>query len=118
MQGKPMKYKLLYRGTDNNFTAVNFHKFFDSKGSTITLLKSGKGKIFGGYTDIPWSAKGGWRKRNAKSFLFTMDAEGQLTKLGSKDGRNETYHDKDYLVCFGDTLTVYAKLNRRMDSIA
>ena len=105
--GKPMKFKLLYRGTDNVFSAVQFHKKCDSKGSTLTLLKSSKGKIFGGYTDIPWSSWGGWRKRNSKAFLFNMNMEGHFMKLINKEGRNETYHHKDYLVCFGDTLSVY-----------
>ena len=47
-----------------------------------------------------------------------MNAEGYMIKLTSKEGRNETYHDKDYLICFGDTLSVYNKLNRKQDSIA
>ena len=116
---QPMRFKLLYRGSDNNFSASSFHKKCDSKGSTLTLLKSTKGRLFGGFTDIPWSSWGGWRKRNHKSFLFTINScNGATTKLANKEGRNETYHDKEYLVCFGDTLSIYNQLNSRLDSIA
>jgi len=45
---------LILRGTDDGFEAEAFHNKCDNQGETLTIIKSGMGKIFGGYTDIPW----------------------------------------------------------------
>ena len=51
---KVKKFKLLYRGSRNGFKALDFHRCCDNQGCTFTIIKSEMGKIFGGYTDIPW----------------------------------------------------------------
>ena len=51
---KKYKSTLIFRGTDDGFEAEAFHKKCDNQGETLTIIKSGMGKIFGGYTDIPW----------------------------------------------------------------
>ena len=51
--------KLLFRGSEDGFTAEKFHKLCDAKGPTLTVIKSernyeGKDFIFGGYTSLSW----------------------------------------------------------------
>ena len=48
--------KLLYRASRDGWAASNFHSCCDSKGPTVTVIKSGN-YIFGGYTDQSWDGK-------------------------------------------------------------
>ena len=50
-------YVLLYRASRNGWTAANFHSCCDSKGPTVTVIKSGN-YIFGGYTEEQWDQPG------------------------------------------------------------
>ena len=55
--------KLLYRASENEYSASQFHKLCDGKGTTITIIESDFGNIFGGYTNIPWASQG-WEVSN------------------------------------------------------
>ena len=51
-------YALLYRASRDGRAAANFHSYCDSKGPTVTVVKSGN-YVFGGYTEEQWqSGKG------------------------------------------------------------
>ena len=47
---------LIYRGSEDGFTAAVFHSKCDQKGPTLIIIKSEFGKIFGGFTDIDWNS--------------------------------------------------------------
>lgn len=48
------------RGTEDGFTAEQFHKLCDRKGPTLTVIRSGetgsidKDYVFGGFTTQSW----------------------------------------------------------------
>jgi len=48
---------LIYRASHNGWAATNFHSCCDDKGPTVTVVKSGNGYIFGGYTEQHWKCK-------------------------------------------------------------
>ena len=48
--GKDVNFQLLYKASQDGWTAANFHTKCDNKGATITLIKSEFGKTFGGFT--------------------------------------------------------------------
>ena len=48
--------RLIYRGSEDGFTAAVFHSKCDKKGPTFLIIKSEFGKIFGGFTDIEWDS--------------------------------------------------------------
>ena len=50
-------YVLLYRASQNGWTAANFHSCCDGKGPTVTVIKSGN-YVFGGYTEEKWDQPG------------------------------------------------------------
>ena len=50
-------YVLLYRASQNGWTAANFHSYCDGKGPTVTVIKSGN-YVFGGYTEEQWDQPG------------------------------------------------------------
>ena len=51
------EFRLIYRGSIHSMKAAAFHKNCDNKGSTLSIIKSDKGSIFGLWTDISWSSK-------------------------------------------------------------
>ena len=57
-----MKYpSLLYSAEDDGWTAAKFHELCDGKGSTLVLIESEHGCIFGGSTNNSWAGNG-WCK--------------------------------------------------------
>ena len=56
--------KLLYRASRDGWTASNFHSCCDSKGPTVTVIKSAN-YIFGGYTDRSWDCRSYFRALRA-----------------------------------------------------
>jgi hypothetical protein len=67
------KFNLLYRGSRDGWKWKNFHDWCDNKGPTISLVRSSKGKICGGYTSVSWACPiyGRVHKDNS-SFLFSV----------------------------------------------
>jgi hypothetical protein len=66
---------LLYRASENNFSAIEFHKKCDNFAETITLIETEYGKIIGGYTPLAWnSSKKHWAAdKTMSSFIFSVD---------------------------------------------
>ena len=50
------KWKLLFKASQDGFTAQAFHGRCDNKGPTVTIVKSGN-NIFGGFTENSWHSK-------------------------------------------------------------
>ena len=51
------KWKLLYRASEHQYSAESFHEYCDNKGSTLIIIKSNGGWIFGGYTTKSWDGE-------------------------------------------------------------
>lgn len=58
MLAKEYKSKLIFRGSEDGFTAQSFHNECDYYGITLTVIQSDKNFIFGAFTDIPWDNEG------------------------------------------------------------
>ena len=55
------KYKLIFRASENGYSAQKFHENCDNKGATLTIIKSNWGNIFGGYVSKSWTPnKASW----------------------------------------------------------
>ena len=67
---KLCELNLIYRGSRDGFTAKAFHSNCDNKSPTISIIKSVKNKIFGGYTEKTWEGNG--YKNDDKAFLFSF----------------------------------------------
>ncbi|KAK8805792.1 hypothetical protein WA158_002448 [Blastocystis sp. Blastoise] len=96
--GKEKKWKLLFRASEHDDLANEFHKYCDHKGETVTIIKH-KGhnnhiNIFGGYTDQDWDSSCEW-KPHSKEFLFTLSNEHGIppTKY------DYIYSDRSYGIC-------------------
>ena len=56
--GNDYKWKLLYRASEHDYTNESFHEYCDNKGSTLVVIKSSNGCVFGGYTTQSWGGRG------------------------------------------------------------
>ena len=70
----PKKLILLFRASENNFSASKFHKMCDGKGPTLTIVRSTSKKLFGGYASKSWFS-GDKYEVASDSFLFSLDKE-------------------------------------------
>ena len=50
-------FKLLFKTTHDGFGSADFHKKCDGKGANISIIKSDKQCIFGGYSSNSWHKK-------------------------------------------------------------
>ena len=65
------QFKLLYRASRDGFDALSFHAKCDHQPSTLTVIKTTKGYIFGGFTALAWESIGK-HKADPSSFLFSL----------------------------------------------
>lgn len=96
--------KLLYKASRDGFSAQMFHNLCDNRGATITVIKTDNGKVFGAYTDIPWTS-GEYKKKVAgkgNSFLWAMDTNNKMVKFKCLKPDAEVYHYADRLPVFGE----------------
>ena len=49
------KWRLVYRGTRDGFSAYNFHSRCNWIANTLTIVQSETNNIFGGFTTKPWT---------------------------------------------------------------
>ena len=52
------QWRLIYRASEHGYTASSFHECCNDKESTLIVIKSSGGWLFGGYTTQSWSGDG------------------------------------------------------------
>ena len=65
------QFKLLYRASRDGFAAADFHAKCDNHPRTLTIIKTTKGYIFGGYTSVAWNSASTW-KADRNAFIFSL----------------------------------------------
>ena len=112
---------MIFRGKKNGFKAEAFHNCCDNKGPTLTIVKSEKEKVFGAYTDIPWSSKMGYNNGNGNTFVFSLRDDLNFVKLKCLEKSDEVYHHRDILTSIGymeSGFTIYDDCNINERSIS
>jgi hypothetical protein len=106
----PYKFKLLLRGSRDEFTPKKFHELCDGKSNTITLIKvKGKEEIIGGYNPLKWESKGGW-VTTKDSFIFSFINKNIKDAIIS-NVENTNHAFNNYLThgpYFGDDIIIYS----------
>ncbi|KAK8812242.1 hypothetical protein WA158_007476 [Blastocystis sp. Blastoise] len=112
--GEKKKWKLLFRASEHEYRASEFHSYCDNKGETVTIIKhighNNHINIFGGYTDQHWDCS--QRKISySKEFLFTITNEHNMppSQYGyisidtcrREDYGGAIYCSQSYGPCFG-----------------
>ena len=103
--------RILYKASDNEYSAAKFHQLCDGKGPSITIIKSNFGNIFGGYTSKKWpsiNAKENYVKDD-KAFLFLIRSNDTIQQSQCPqsfdiidEDRNAITSCKGYGPLFGD----------------
>jgi hypothetical protein len=66
-------WALVYRGSRDGFGASDFHNKCNGCANTVTLIRSTKGYVFGGFTPIAWDSSNSDKADSSElSFLFTI----------------------------------------------
>ena len=114
-------WRLIYRGTRDGFAVSSFHSLCDNKGPTITLIRSVGDCIFGGYSDVSWTSRGGYIQ-STDAFLFAFVSNGLgTTPFRGRVFQNSQYamHDSsEYGPTFGEghDLRIYSDSNSNTNS--
>ena len=57
----------------NGSASKDFHKYCDNKGPTLTIVKTTKNKIFGGFTPLNWDNSGSKIDIDNQTFIFSLN---------------------------------------------
>ena len=84
-----LKPVLIYRASRDGWKTSTFHSKCDNKGSSITVIKTDKGNVFGGYIDKDWTSKDtsvDFYIESQSAFIFSLKCNANLspTKLNIK----------------------------------
>lgn len=92
--------KLIFKGSQHGFTAQIFHELCDNMGPTLTVVQSEQGKIFGGFTSIPWSSPDVDKEHtDLSAFVFSQD-NGTIMPVKPAT-KVAVEHSKKWAACFG-----------------
>ena len=81
-----IKFELLFKMSENGTNSEDFNKHCDNKGPTLTLVKTTKNKIFGGFTPLNWNIEGKEIKDlNNQTFIFSLNLKKKYNKLKKND---------------------------------
>ncbi len=100
---------LIYQATRDGWTADNFHNKCDYQGPTITIVKTNKNRIFGGFTTQTWDKLGHY-KSDSSAFVYSVDLGAKFAADPAKNV-NAIYCHATYGPTFGDAHFIYIANN-------
>ena len=81
---KSINTKLLYRASENEYSATKFHELCTDKGATITIIHNEYDHIFGGYVSKSWMKH---EVDDPNAFLFFNQAKDKGVSIEIKQRR-------------------------------
>jgi hypothetical protein len=119
------KFKLIYRGSKNGFSASEFHKNCDGNKETLTIILSENNNIFGGYINGNWSANNILKENNRfgtdnTSFIFSLiNKYNEPIILKCIESSQAYYKSSNRLISFGMSdilITTNCNINKTSQS--
>jgi len=105
--------KLLFKASKDGWDAYNdFHSKCDDQGTTLTVVRSPEGYIYGGYTEQSWREYGGNYRTDERAWLFWIKCRAQLkprkmmVKMDGNQG-HAIYPHNSYGPTFGGGHDIY-----------
>lgn len=97
----------MYQGSRDGFNGFHFHSKVDKIPNTITLVKTSKSFIFGGFTTQEWS--GNWNyKYDENAFLFSLvNPTNNPVRLNVTRPQYAIYGSSNYGPIFGAFINFY-----------
>ena len=69
-----INFKKIFTMSLNGSSSKDFHDYCDNKGPTLTLIKTTKNKIFGGFTPLDWDISGHNKyDEKEQTFIFSLN---------------------------------------------
>ena len=102
---KTCSLELLYRGSINGYLPSVFHSLCDNRGPTITVIRTMKNEIIGGYNPTSWDKTLESYTHTPYSFLFAVKSSGNVVSFCRKPAA-AVRHDPTYGPTFGNDLVV------------
>jgi hypothetical protein len=70
----------VFRGSEEGFNTSVFHRLCDGIAPSLTIIKSEHGRVFGGFTTVPWGLAPGKNgqpqpaayKKDSEAFIFSF----------------------------------------------
>ena len=86
-----MKFERIFLMSQNGSSSKDFHNYCDNKGPTLTIIKTNKNKLFGGFTSLSWDSKSENKiDENNETFLYSLDLMKKYDLIN---------HSKEAIVC-------------------
>jgi hypothetical protein len=106
-------FQILWQGSQDGFSATEFHRRCDGHANTLTVIMDTKGNIFGGFTPVEWESRE-WQPMicykadvSLKSFLFTLknphNIKARKFALKASEQDKATYCQNTEGPIFGDS---------------
>jgi len=95
--------KLLFRGSEHNYKAAEFHTKCDNIRETVTIAETEFGKVIGGFNADTWNH--GQSPKNNQSFLFSLTLNEKYAYLNN--AQNTTVGNSTYGPTFGGGHDLY-----------
>ena len=72
---KTITYHLLYNAKINGDKSQTFHRLCDFHKNTLLIVKTDQNIIFGGFANKTWHSQELGRKKDIKSFIFSLNKQ-------------------------------------------
>ena len=95
---KELKYKLLYRASEDGYSPQSFHSKVDKYKNTLIIIKDVNNLIFGGFTRKTWEGDKVYKK-DKRAIVFNLDKE-KYYEINDED--KSIFCDSDNLAIFGE----------------
>lgn len=82
----------VYKGSKDGFSAVDFHKAVDERGSSLIVARTLSGKLFGGYNPVGWRSTDDYFLSTA-AFLWCKGPGNTILKYPIQSGSNAAIFD-------------------------
>lgn len=90
-EGKTIRFKKIYSATKNGDSSQKFHELCDNHYNTLILVQTVTNNIFGGFTSKVWNSMELGRKKDSKSFLFSLNQK-KIYNPNLDDSTKIKYH--------------------------
>ena len=95
---KELKYKLIYRATEDGYSPIIFHNKVDNFKNNLILIKDVNNFIYGGFTRKTWDGNKIY-KEDKNAIVFNLEKE-KYYKI--KDEKYAIFCDPNNLAIFGE----------------
>lgn len=95
---KELKFKLLYRASEDGYSPQSFHTKVDKYKNTLIIIKDVNNFIFGGFTRKTWEGDKVFKK-DKRAIVFNLDKE-KYYEINDED--KSIFCDPDNLAIFGE----------------